>query len=856
MRKIAAKKYCQKFNLAIKFRLSKKIRHMLKTKYFSTLFLLFVLSSFAVSAKDNWIRVQSKNFHLIGNASEKDIRKVATRLEQFRETFRRLMTQASFDSAIPTNVIVFKSNSAYKPFKPKRADGKIDDYVAGFFQPGRDVNYITLSTEGESTGQMYETIFHEYIHFLVNVNFGKTDVPAWFNEGIAEYYSTFEIEKDQIAKLGIFQQSHIDLLSRSKLMPLADLFAVSKYQLLQQGNHSRSIFYAQSWALLHYLYQHPKPEVRNGVGKFIDALAQKVQPEQALQTAFQMNYAQMEGELKKYVNKSSYQFQIYPFKEKLVFDSEMKVSPLSEGEANAYLGDLLAHTRRHDDAEPYLQKALTLEPDSSLANTALGMVKFRQRKYAEAKTYLEKAIAGDSKNHLAYYNYAYILSRERQDEFGWVSSFSAETVAKMRDSLKKAININPAYTESYELYAFINLVNQDDLNGAVEMLKTALKYQPGDQQIILRIAEIFARQEKFADAKQLAQRISETTDEPETKSRADNLLSNIVSNENIGAQNEAARKRYEEERKQYEAQRNQPKYSSNGPTRLVRRQPEMSAEDAAKAAETAHFASITQALKQPATNEKQIIGKITKIACPPKMIVYTVKTETETISLFSKDFQNLALVSFEPKAEAAKIGCNLSLAAYNSVLTYKTSTAAKSTYSGELTAIDFVPANFRFVKENNAETLSIVEDNQVSTVSENPPPNLKNDNQTVENNSPPQDFEAQRREMMLESLKNALRQPQAGETRLTGMLEKIECDKNGQFFVFKTADSQLLKLKSPQGLQIRSFVPDIAGMQFECGMKQFNANVVFTYKPNTDKKAKFNGDLVALEFVPNSFKLE
>jgi hypothetical protein len=42
-------------------------------------------------AKDQWVRVQSKNFVLIGNASEKEIRRVGTKLEQFRETFRNLL---------------------------------------------------------------------------------------------------------------------------------------------------------------------------------------------------------------------------------------------------------------------------------------------------------------------------------------------------------------------------------------------------------------------------------------------------------------------------------------------------------------------------------------------------------------------------------------------------------------------------------------------------------------------------------------------------------------------------------------------------------------------------------------------
>jgi hypothetical protein len=207
-----------------------------------------------VEAKDEWLQVRSKNFFLVGNASEKDIRKVATKLEQFRETFRLLFPNATFTNAVPTNVVVFKSMSAYRPFKPKRADGKIDDFVAGFFQSGEDVNYITLSTEGDDS-QMYGLIFHEYVHFIVNTNFGKSGIPPWFNEGLAEYYQTFSILEDQKVKLGLPQNDHLQLLQQSKFIPLDDLFKVTGFQLLQTGRHSRSIFYAESWALLHYLIQ-------------------------------------------------------------------------------------------------------------------------------------------------------------------------------------------------------------------------------------------------------------------------------------------------------------------------------------------------------------------------------------------------------------------------------------------------------------------------------------------------------------------------------------------------------------------------------------------------------------------------
>ncbi len=80
-------------------------------KYQSLTFIALFLIAFSflpatVSAKDEWLRVRSKNFNLVGNATEKDIRKVATKLEQFRETFRQLVTQSNLNSSIPTNVVV------------------------------------------------------------------------------------------------------------------------------------------------------------------------------------------------------------------------------------------------------------------------------------------------------------------------------------------------------------------------------------------------------------------------------------------------------------------------------------------------------------------------------------------------------------------------------------------------------------------------------------------------------------------------------------------------------------------------------------------------------------------------------
>lgn len=801
--------------------------------FYAIVFILFALLPISVSAKDEWLQVRSKNFNLIGNASERDVRKVATKLEQFRETFRQLFNSANLNSNVPTNVVVFKSAGAYKPFKPVRADGKVDTNIAGYFQPGEDVNYITISTEGEDA-DTYGTIFHEYVHEIINTNFGKSEVPPWFNEGVAEYYQTFAIEEDQKVKLGLPQGGHLQLLQQNRLIPLETLFKISNYALHQNANHSRSVFYAQSWALIHYLIQSGKTA---GLGEFLTLSMKDVPPEKAFQKAFQTTYQQMEQDLRKYVAQNSYKYSLVSFKNKLIFDHEMQTTPLSEAESNAYLGDLLYHTNRADDAESYLQKAVAIKPDSSFINTTLGMVKLRQRKYDEAKKYLEKAVSADQKNHLAFYRYAELLSRENRDEFGFVSSFPAEKLAKMRDLLKKAIAINPNFTESYELLTFVNLVSNEQLDEAVAYLQKALKYQPGNQRYALRIGEIYLRQEKFKEAAAIADKIAKTADEPEIKSRAENLSNQLQQQQEMIAQNAAARKQFEEEVAEANKTGNRPMLTRRAPT-----EKSVSPEEAAKAAAQAELRSINEMIRKAQTGEKQVIGRIQKIDCKGKNVTYTVETATETFALTSKDFQNLALMSLVADAANAQVGCDADLARINTVLTYKP--VANKNNPGELIAVDFVPDNFRLMTAAELQEELPTSFVKEETVAATP----------IQQN---QDFETQRREAMLQAIKNAMRKLQTGEKQELGLLEKIECNNKGSFFYFKT-ETQMFKLTaaSQQSLQIRAYTPEIEQVQFGCGLKQLNVPVVFTFKESSNQKNNSNGEIISLEFVPKSFVLK
>jgi hypothetical protein len=119
-----------------------------------------------------------------------------------------------------------------------------------------------------------------------------------------------------------------------------------------------------------------------------------------------------------------------------------------------------------------------------------------------------------------------------------------------------------------------------------------------------------------------------------------------------------------------------------------------------------------------------------------------------------------------------------------------------------------------------------------------------------------QDVEAMRRDFMMKQIKESLRQPQAGEKREIGYLDKIECTAKGNFFYMRTA-AQTLKLLSTgkDSPFLKSYTNDLEGVQFGCQLKALDAPAVFVYKDSPNSKLKSAGEIVSLEFVPKSFTL-
>lgn len=624
--------------------------------------LALLCGTLSISAKDKWVKVKSKHFTLLGNASERDVRTVGTKLEQFRSVFSQLFPRVRVDSPVPITVIVFKSRSAYVPFMPGY-NGKVTE-VAGYFQPGEDINYITLTSEFGQTNP-FSTIFHEFVHSLTNDS--TANMPLWLSEGIAEFYETLEVtDKDTKVTLGTPISHHILRLRETKFMPFPQFFAVHHKSAEYNERDKQSIFYAQAWAFVHYVMLGNNGQRQPQLGQFVNLLGTGAPVEECFKKAFQTDFAAMEKELKNYIGGSRYPVLRYTSKDKLTFDDEMTTEPMEEAEANYYLGDLLAHQRR-TDAEKYLQTAIQLDPTLAPAHASLGLIRIYTGQLDEAQKYLEKAVTYDKagKNHLIYYYYAMALMREGSSVGGvqmLSSSFDPQKAQLIRTNLKRAIEINPGFARSYSLLSFINLVTGEQIDETLALLKRALQAAPGDQDLAFQLAQLYLRQNKYDDAKKTVEPIARNAAEPATKQRAQSLLDQI----NTIIEGQA----------RYKAQVEADKQQTLPDGTVI--------EDKSDTG-----INLNRPTLRRRNEGEEAKGLLTKMDCSAKGVTLHVTVGNQKLVFHTKQPERLEFITFTPSV-GESIECKEFTPARPVRVIYRGNTDATAKYAGEPIAVEFI----------------------------------------------------------------------------------------------------------------------------------------------------------------------
>ena len=368
-------------------------------RFFTLAVLAFAVQAGAAQPADDWNSVRSKNLSITGNASLVSLEATARRLENFRWAFSRLYPQFKLDNDRPTKIVIFKDAATYYEFLPKRPDGTTDVGVAGYFQPGDDVNYITFAVSGEQTDPL-STAVHEYLHSVLESNFDRTQLPPWINEGLAEYFETLRIENGRDVIVGSQQTEHLKLLRRSTFIPFPEFFAVTAADLKVMTPDRRRLYYAEAWAVVHTMIQSGQlslNKLADGIAKWNGTNGANADGQMAV-------YGKLEQDLFHITRGSFPPASVAEQNEIIPTSDQLRIERMSAASEATILGDLLLHTGELTRSEGFLRQAVAADSDDADANGSFGNLLVREDKLAEARPYLQKAIAKGNANAVVLFN--------------------------------------------------------------------------------------------------------------------------------------------------------------------------------------------------------------------------------------------------------------------------------------------------------------------------------------------------------------------------------------------------------------------------------------------------------------------
>jgi len=440
-------------------------------------------------ANDPWIELRTASFTIYSNAGEKKSRAVGADLERLRDALAQISPGLTLEAPFPTYIYVFRDAASFRPYQ-KTYNG--EPLVAGGYFLSRPLaNYVAI--DADQHGDERAILYHEYIHHVMRNNYAA--LPLWLHEGIAEYYSTFEVGKDA-ARIGLPIREHVAWLRQHNLIPLTTLFQVDEHSPEYNETSRRGGFYAESWALVHYLISG-NPERRQQALELLRLAQAGASPEPLLAKAFGGDPAALERELRTYVQRYLFDSTRVPIRPEA--NLAMEVKPMAWPDVLYRLGDLLSNLAdgHGEAAAEHFKAALAARPDHEPSLAGLGVLEERAGRREAARAYYERAAKLAPDDFLAQYLYAQDL----------LENPGPDSLLRARAALARVVKLRPELGEAWASLGY-TYQNEDRLPPeAVQALETAHRLLPARLDVAHNLALAYARTGRPDRAEELIQRV-------------------------------------------------------------------------------------------------------------------------------------------------------------------------------------------------------------------------------------------------------------------------------------------------------------------------------------------------------------
>ena len=614
-----------------------------------------LIASSPCRAAQKWTILQSGALIVIGDQSPSTLGDVAREIEQFRAVVGGLIHNADRPLPVPTVVFVVGDRKSLEPLLPMYKSRPAT--IAGYASEGQDANYIVMSREGyeESAAVTY----HEYTHLLI-ANAVRA-LPVWLDEGLAEYYSTYTLaDRGKAADVGRPVKPHVPLL-REHYLPLAELIAVDKSSPMYNEGERQSIFYAESWALTHYLMIE-KPNGGQAINKYVTEVAEGRSASDAFHDAFGSSPSDFDKELQEYVRRPRFSAVRFTFREKLTVVEAPADRAMTPGEVDAWLGDVQRRVNRMDEAGPRIERAAAAEPTVAITQLVLGLLRLSQDRIADALEAFDRASALAPGDFLTQYISG--VSQLRADPQG-----SEEHRARALAALKRAVMLNGASAGAHAALAYVQMLSQSTLADAQTSIEHAIALAPGRLDFRLRYADIRLLQGDVDAARAMLTSISAIKSDSVAAQAAATRLEAIAANEaSVSARAEAGG-------------RASTATDVRGPTGTDERAP------------TTTDGRSGFMLRRVRAGESRALGTLTRVDCSLDSVRFTVQSAGGTLVAAATSMADIELTEFvgDPNFTLA---CGSHASPELVYLTWRPNDEWGPAAVGTAVAVEFLPKTF------------------------------------------------------------------------------------------------------------------------------------------------------------------
>ena len=570
---------------------------------FIALFLFVASNRVASAAPDQWLQVTSPHFTVITDSSDKQARHILDQFERMRWLFQTLFPKFKVDPPLPIVVVAVKNQKGFQALEPAAYLAKGQLALAGLFLRTPDKNYVLLRLDAEDE-HPFAAIYHEYTHLQFSDD--AEWMPLWLNEGYAEFIQNTEIRNKDVL-LGEPSADDILFLRQNRLLPLATLFKVDHDSPYYHDEQKGSVFYAESWALTHYLEVTDREKGTHRLPDYVAMVRQHQDPLAAAQTAFG-DLKILQADLEGYIRASSYKQFVVSSAAAPIDESTYQSKPLTQAQADAIRADFLVYVQRKQDAQSLLDAVLKSDPGNAQAHETMGYLAYRDGDREAARKWYGEAVKLNSQSFLANYYFADML----------MSDGDSANDAQIESSLRAAIRLNPNFAPAYDRLAGFFAMRHKNLDEAHILNIQAIQLEPGNIAYRMNTAMVLMTMSRYDDAASVLRNTMKVPKTPNEAAMLQNRLKEIESIQALGAKPSAM--------------------ITSPPTGVV----DMNAAES--------VVDVNVAPKHPTEPpdgpKHQVIGVIRQVTCSyPAVLEFQVETTKKPVSLYSNNYMKIDLTA-------------------------------------------------------------------------------------------------------------------------------------------------------------------------------------------------------------------